>query len=359
MSTRARSHHNQRSDDTTLTFRPRSSSASRTGSSPRTNGRASRPEAEEVEEPLYEVEDIEESQVAGGESFNRGPAEPWRPEIQLTDDGPYMDASGYRKPSSSARFRPAGALASTPLSQPYARGASAQATGDLSGARRQLEAQNPRSQRRSGRTGTQGSWFSATVASLKERVSRHPRESGRPASGRAASAGRGGRATSAVGSKLGDDFKGVRTSRRGRPKGDEGGEAPKAPWHVRLRVPLAILGLCLVVMAILYPPACDYYRARRDGEIYQAQLDAFNALNEEEKARIHALNTEQGIEDEARIHGYVRQGEQAVTVSGLPEEGSAGQAAPIPDDIKADVLARQDPWYVQALDVLFGYKKGT
>lgn len=358
MSTRARSHNNRRSNDATLTFRPRSGSAPQAGSSRSTNGRASGPEAEEAEEPLYEVEDYEESQVAGDESYSRGPAEPYRPEIQLTDDGPYMDASGYRKPSST-RFRPSGTLASTQLSQPYGRGASAQATGDLSQARRRLEAQGTRSQRASGRTSTQGSWFSVTVASLKERVSRQPKESGRPAAGRSAASARTGRATSAVGAKLGDDFKGVRTSRWGRSKGDEGSEAPKAPWQVRLRVPLAIMGICLVALAILYPPACDYYRARRNGEVYQAQLDAFNGLNEEEKARIRSLNTEQGIEDEARLHGYVRQGEQAVTVSGLPEEQDAGQAAPIPDDIKAEVLARTDPWYVQALDVLFGYKKGA
>lgn len=358
MSTRARSNNNQRSNDTTLTFRPRSGSASRTGDSRSANGRASRPEPEEVEEPLYEIEDMEESQVAGAESFSRGAAEPYRPEIQLTDDGPYMDASGYRKPSST-RFRPAGTPASTQLSQPYGRGAAAQATGDLSGARQRLEAQNPRGQRASGRTGTQGSWFSATVASLKERVSRQPQESGRPASGRPAASGRTERATSAVGTKLGDDFRGLRTSRRGRSQGDGGSEAPKAPWQVRLRVPLVILGICLVALAILYPPACDYYKAKRDGEIYQAQLEAFNGLNEEEKARIRSLNTEQGIEDEARLHGYVREGEQAVTVSGLPEEEAAGNAAPIPDDIKAEVLARTDPWHVQALDVLFGYKKGA
>ncbi len=358
MSTRARSHNNRRSNDATLTFRPRSSPAPQAGGSRSASGRASRPEAEEAEEPLYEVEDYEESQVAGDESYSRGPAEPYRPEIQLTDDGPYMDASGYRKPSST-RFRPSGTLTSTQLAQPYGSGASAQATGDLSQARRRLEAQGARSQRASGRTRTQGSWFSATAASLKERVSRQPKDSGRPTAGRSAASARTGRTTSAVGAKLGDDFKGVRTSRRGRSKGDEGSEAPKAPWQVRLRVPLAIMGICLVALAILYPPACDYYRARRNGEVYQAQLDAFNGLNEEEKARIRSLNTEQGIEDEARLHGYVRQGEQAVTVSGLPEEQDAGQAAPIPDDIKAEVLARADPWYVQALDVLFGYKKGA
>lgn len=353
MSTRARSQHNRRSDDTTLTFRPRSGADARTREARGTRGGSSRPEAEEVEEPLYEVDDVEEPKAAGGESYSRGPAEPYRPEIQLTDDSPYMDASGFRKPSST-RFRPSGMLASTQLSQPYRQGASAQATGDLSGARRRLEAQSSRSQRASRRTGTQGSWFSATVASLKERVSRQSQETSRPTSRK-----RGGGTTSAVGAKLGDDFKGVRTSRRGRSRGEEGSEGPEVPWQVRLRVPLVILAVCLVALAILYPPACDYYRAARDGEIYQAQLDAFNNLNEEEKERIRSLNTEQGIEDEARLHGYVRKGEQAVTVSGLPEEQDAGQAAPIPDDIKADVLARTDPWYVQALDVLFGYKKGA
>lgn len=58
MSTRARSHSNRRSNDATLTFRPRSGPAPQAGSSRSTNGRASGPEAEEAEEPLYEVEDL-------------------------------------------------------------------------------------------------------------------------------------------------------------------------------------------------------------------------------------------------------------------------------------------------------------
>ena len=120
---------------------------------------------------------------------------------------------------------------------------------------------------------------------------------------------------------------------------------------------LAVLAVVVVAVVALYGPVRDLYMAKRNNQIIQDVLAEINAENEAVEKRARDLTTEQGIEDEARLHGYVKEGEEAATVSGLPG-GQGGEAVPIPEDVRAAVLAREDPWYIQALDRLFFYQKG-
>ena len=118
-----------------------------------------------------------------------------------------------------------------------------------------------------------------------------------------------------------------------------------------------MLAVVVVAVVALYGPVRDFYMAKRNNQIIQDVLAEINAENEAVEKRARDLTTEQGIEDEARLHGYVKEGEEAATVSGLPG-GQGGEAVPIPEDVRAAVLAREDPWYIQALDRLFFYQKG-
>lgn len=114
----------------------------------------------------------------------------------------------------------------------------------------------------------------------------------------------------------------------------------------------------LVVVAMLYAPIRDSYKAHRDHEVYEAQLAAINANNAEVKASIDKLQTEEGIEDEARRHGYVKEGETPAEVPGLDDGETDGEAKAAPTLSAEDVDTGPDPWYVSVLDVLFGYQKG-
>lgn len=148
-------------------------------------------------------------------------------------------------------------------------------------------------------------------------------------------------------------------ARRGRTSPQEGADGQ--PGKGRLPRPsrraLAVLAVVVVAVVALYGPVRDLYMAKRNNQIIQDVLAEINAENEAVEKRARDLTTEQGIEDEARLHGYVKEGEEAATVSGLPG-GQGGEAVPIPEDVRAAVLAREDPWYIQALDRLFFYQKG-
>lgn len=118
---------------------------------------------------------------------------------------------------------------------------------------------------------------------------------------------------------------------------------------VHFRVALLIAALVLGVLMAMYGPVQTYYRAWRAGQDLQAQLDELNASNEQYKDDIQALQTREGIEDEARRRGYVTNSETKVVVDGL-NDGSDDSSQSSDGDQQA-----QKPWYIELGDKVFHY----
>lgn len=118
---------------------------------------------------------------------------------------------------------------------------------------------------------------------------------------------------------------------------------------VHFRVALLIAALVLGVLMAMYGPVQTYYRAWRAGQDLQAQLDELIASNEQYKDDIQALQTREGIEDEARRRGYVTNGETKVVVDGL-NDGSDDSSQSSDGDQQA-----QKPWYIELGDKVFHY----
>lgn len=118
---------------------------------------------------------------------------------------------------------------------------------------------------------------------------------------------------------------------------------------VHFRVALLIAALVLGVLMAMYGPVQTYYRAWRAGQDLQTQLDELNASNEQYKDDIQALQTREGIEDEARRRGYVTNGETKVVVDGL-NDGSDDSSQSSDGDQQA-----QKPWYIELGDKVFHY----
>lgn len=110
---------------------------------------------------------------------------------------------------------------------------------------------------------------------------------------------------------------------------------------------------CLVFSCIfLYPTARQYYVTVRQHDQLQAEYAALQQRNEVIKSEVDSLSTDAGIEDRARREfGWVKEGENAVTVYGIdaPGDESAYNKAITPGSVEAP-----ETWYSPILDVVFG-----
>lgn len=94
--------------------------------------------------------------------------------------------------------------------------------------------------------------------------------------------------------------------RAGAPKAKK--ERRKRSW----RVPVIVACIVLLAVIILYPVGRDYYQTMRTQQRLQAQLDAVTERNEAVQAENDALQTEEGVENQARSDlGWVREGESS------------------------------------------------
>ena len=125
--------------------------------------------------------------------------------------------------------------------------------------------------------------------------------------------------------------------------------------HRALSIAMATV---LVAVAMLYPPARAYYAAIRINSVLSSQLSDVNASNDSLQSDVSSLMTKEGIEDEARRRGYVSKGDTAVDMSGVSDSGGAtsDQASATSDDTASSAA---EPWYLSALDALFGYDPST
>jgi cell division protein FtsB len=115
-----------------------------------------------------------------------------------------------------------------------------------------------------------------------------------------------------------------------------------------------ILSLVLAVI-MLYPVAREFYLAQRENDRVNAEHQAVINRNEAIQQQIDELQTPEGIEDRAREEfGWVREGEEAVNITGLVvSESSTG----LPTAIEPGSVEVPETWWTQMLDEFFGVSK--
>lgn len=117
---------------------------------------------------------------------------------------------------------------------------------------------------------------------------------------------------------------------------------------------LSIALVAIVALALmLYPPIKALYGASRTNALLSCQLSSVTATNDTLQGEVDNLMTREGIEDEARRRGYVTEGDTPVDMSGVEDSGGASSDSTVSTD--ESTSAASDPWYVSALDFIFGY----
>lgn len=163
---------------------------------------------------------------------------------------------------------------------------------------------------------------------------------------------KGGKTKHAKRPKLGlrDELDAVKSGAAERANGTARSLIPKGR---RLAVVLAAIVLALV---FVYGPLRNLYVAKRDALRLQAQYEALNETNEGIEGDIGALQSREGIEDEARRRGYVEEGEVSINVEGLDIEDDSATTSQVDSTYGAN--AYEAPWYIEVLDVIFLYDGG-
>lgn len=123
---------------------------------------------------------------------------------------------------------------------------------------------------------------------------------------------------------------------------------------------LVILAVVAAVILSLYGPIRSWYVAQRRTQDLQAQYAQLNSANSVLQGEVSSLQTQEGIEDEARKHGYVEEGETPVTITGegseVAEDSSDGSDS-TSDTISGTSTATADTDdLTKFLDGLFQYK---
>lgn len=112
--------------------------------------------------------------------------------------------------------------------------------------------------------------------------------------------------------------------------------------------------LCVIVFTVivLYPVGRDYYKTMRQEQRLQAQLDAVTERNEAVQAENDALQTDEGVENQARSDlGWIREGEHSAVVTN--EQGTVDNASRLPEHLDKDSITAPKSWYYTILDAIF------
>ena len=120
-------------------------------------------------------------------------------------------------------------------------------------------------------------------------------------------------------------------------------------------VPIAIIGLLILLVWSLYPALKLQYQASRSLAGVEQQSAALSAHNAALRAQVAALKTPQGVEKAAReALGYAKKGDHAYVVlpSGQATSGAGTVAASVTGTSGASLLQ-------QILDALFGVQQPT
>lgn len=109
----------------------------------------------------------------------------------------------------------------------------------------------------------------------------------------------------------------------------------------------------VVVFAVLYPIGCTYYQAMRQQQQLEAVLDAVNQRNDQIENKNKQLETDEGVENQARDeYGWVKDGEHATVVTNSDDDG----AGEMPSQVDETKIEPPHTWYYDILDVIFQSK---
>lgn len=132
--------------------------------------------------------------------------------------------------------------------------------------------------------------------------------------------------------------------------------------HGPLR-PLFIGIVVALVLVSLYFPVRDLYVAKRSSDILAKQVEIRQQYNDELQKSVDKLLSEEGIKDAASEDlGLVMPGEKKIDVLGLDDDSDSSSSKKSSNAKKASEVAKEieevgkdAPWYIQALDMLFGF----
>lgn len=118
-----------------------------------------------------------------------------------------------------------------------------------------------------------------------------------------------------------------------------------------------------LVLVSLYFPVRDLYVAKRSSDILAKQVEIRQQYNDELQKSVDKLLSEEGIKDAASEDlGLVMPGEKRIDVLGLDDDLDSSSSKKSSNAKKASEVAKEieevgkdAPWYIQALDMLFGF----
>jgi cell division protein FtsB len=115
---------------------------------------------------------------------------------------------------------------------------------------------------------------------------------------------------------------------------------------------VAVIVCFVAAVLILYPVAHDFYVAKRHDDRLNAEYQAILERNEKIQGDIDQLYTPEGVADRAREKfGWVREGEQAVNITGLPIGDSTTE---LPQTVLPGSVESEGDWLTLFLDEFFG-----
>lgn len=119
------------------------------------------------------------------------------------------------------------------------------------------------------------------------------------------------------------------------------------------RIVTCIVAFILIVGVVLYPIGCTYYQAMRQQQQLQAVLDAVNERNDRIDSENKQLETDEGVENQARQeYGWVKDGENATVVT----NGDDGSGSDMPSQVDETKIEPPHTWYYDILDIIFQSK---
>lgn len=118
--------------------------------------------------------------------------------------------------------------------------------------------------------------------------------------------------------------------------------------HTKLVVVLVIV---IALGTLIYPAAREYYISTRSLEKANIELAEVNERNQVIQDDIDRLTTDEGKEDYVREqYGWVKEGEHAVIVKGVPSDAST---TVVEGEVKSDDIKPESSWINNILDVFF------
>lgn len=119
--------------------------------------------------------------------------------------------------------------------------------------------------------------------------------------------------------------------------------------HIALGAAAVLVVICIV----LYPVGKDYYTSLRNEQSLEAELAAVEERNSQIESQNEALNTDEGVENQARSElGWVKKGEKSVSISNAGEDTDT--ATTLPSQVEEGSGKAPNTWYYTILDAVFG-----